>query len=275
MLIGRVAPTRTCFHRQGGIRGSEIVFADKNFEAKWVGSGFGELSVGDGGITTIRRRYSIGRIGCPPTESQFYSSDPNNTGKSGLGCLPIRSENDVIPSVIEGKTPLCGDYQLKNLATLAQAFEQLKGQLGLTDRDFIAGVANVIRNTGLMGRWQVLGTRPLTICDAGHNYHGIVGIVDQLKAIGKKTSWVLGFSNDKDITSILPLFPVDDRYYFVGAGTERAMDPFKLAETAKGFGIYGDAYGTVAEAYNDARRNSADDDLIFVGGSIYVIAEII
>ncbi|MGI5913830.1 MAG: bifunctional folylpolyglutamate synthase/dihydrofolate synthase [Bacteroidales bacterium] len=276
VLIGESrSDTDPVFIDRAESEGSQIVFADKNFEAKWVGSGFGELSVGDGGITTIRRKYRIDRAGYSPTKSQLYSDDPNNIGTSGSGQFPTGPENDIIPSVIEGKTPLCGDYQLKNLATLAQAFELLEGQLGLTDRDFVAGVANVIRNTGLMGRWQVLGTRPLTICDAGHNYHGIVDIVGQLKALGKKTSWILGFSNDKDINSILFLFPVDGRYYFTGAGTERAMDPFKLAQTARGFGIYGDAYGTVAEAYNAARNDSADDDLIFIGGSIYVIAEII
>jgi dihydrofolate synthase/folylpolyglutamate synthase len=251
--------------------GSEIVFADKNFEAKWTDSGFGELSVEVDGITTIRRRYMISKAGCSPTGGRLET----NNSKNETGNSPVRPETVIVPSVIEGEIPLGGDYQLKNLATLAQAFEQLKNKFGLVDRNFIAGVANVIKNTGLMGRWQVLGTRPLTICDAGHNHHGIVDTISQLKTFGKKISWVLGFSNDKDVMSILPLFPVDSRYYFTGAGTDRAMDPYKLAEIAKGFGLYGDAYGTVAEAYNAAKYNSEDDDLIFIGGSIYVIAEII
>ena len=254
VVIGESHPETTpIFVSKAGACGSDIMFADKNFVASWTDLGLGELSVGKDLITSLNRNYLISKTG---------------TFKKGF-------ENENIIPVFSGKTPFGGDYQLKNLSTLAQSFVVLKDKFCLKEVNFVEGVAGTIKNTGLMGRWQILSTRPLTICDAGHNYHGLKDTIRQLNSFKKKTNYVLGFSEDKDIGSILPLFPVDGHYYFTRAAIERAMDPKKLANLAMSFGLRGDVYGTVAEAYNAAKCDSGNEDLIFIGGSIFVIAEII
>ncbi len=245
--------TAPLFLSRARTTGSDIMFADRHYVALWPDEGNGELSVEKEGITSIRRKYII--------------------RKSGTS--PVSLKKDDTGTVFSGETTLCGDYQLKNLSILAMSFDVLKVNLGLTDDNFVDGVANVIKNTGLMARWQVLSARPLTICDAGHNYHGLVDTIRQLHSFGKKTSYVLGFSGDKDVKSILPLFPVDGHYYFTRAGIERALDPGELADMAEGFGLRGNVYMSVSEAFNAARCDAGDDDLIFVGGSIFVVAEII
>jgi dihydrofolate synthase/folylpolyglutamate synthase len=124
-----------------------------------------------------------------------------------------------------GITVLGGDYQSKNLMAVYQVFESLKGILHFSDDNIINGISRVIVNTGLSGRWQILSQNPLTVCDTGHNKEGLEYVLNQIKRIPKTgLHIVVGFVNDKDLSSILPLFPQDAVYYFTKASVPRALD---------------------------------------------------
>ena len=175
-----------------------------------------------------------------------------------------------------GTTPLGGLAQKKNIQTVAAAFGIIAGMFGLTGDHFVRGVANVVLNTGLMGRWQVLAQSPLTVCDTGHNREGLEYVVRQLKATpGKVLHMVIGFVNDKDLSQVLPLFPSDAVYYFTRAGIPRALDENVLKAEALKYGLAGSAYASVALALEAARAAATEDDMIFIGGSTYVVAEVV
>jgi len=174
-----------------------------------------------------------------------------------------------------GTTPLGGLAQQKNIQTVAAAFGSIAAGFSLTNDNFVKGVANVVLNTGLMGRWQVLAQSPLTVCDTGHNREGLEYVVNQLKATPKKAlHMVIGFVNDKDLSQVLPLFPHDAVYYFTRAAIPRALDENVLKAEALKYGLEGIAYPSVALALEAARSAAAEDDMIFIGGSTYVVAEV-
>jgi dihydrofolate synthase/folylpolyglutamate synthase len=145
---------------------------------------------------------------------------------------------------------------------------------GLDYGHFARGVAAVVANTGLMGRWQVLSRSPLTVCDTGHNREGLEYVMRQIRATPKeKLHMVIGFVNDKDLDSVLPLFPRRARYYFTRASVPRALDENLLREAAARFGLQGSAFGTVADAVMAARSAAVTHDMIFIGGSTFVVAD--
>lgn len=175
-----------------------------------------------------------------------------------------------------GIIPLGGDYQVSNLRTVIQIFNVISDGLGISREDLSEGIRKVIINTGLMGRWQILGKEPLVICDTGHNLEGLKYVIKQILEIpAVKRHFVIGFVNDKDLKCVLPLFPSESEYYFTKASVPRAMDEHKLMAEASRFGLRGRCYSSVAEAYKAARRDAAISDLIFVGGSNFVVAEVI
>jgi dihydrofolate synthase/folylpolyglutamate synthase len=179
-------------------------------------------------------------------------------------------------TIRKGITPLGGDAQRKNIETVAAALDILSGSFGLTGENFLNGVAGVVAATGLMGRWQMLSQSPLTVCDTGHNREGLEYVVRQLKKIPKKAlHLVIGFVNDKDLSSILPLFPHNARYYFTRASVPRALDEKVLLAEAARYGLNGSCHASVEEALKAARAAANPDDMIFIGGSTFVVAEVI
>ncbi len=175
---------------------------------------------------------------------------------------------------MKGETPLGGAVQKKNIQTVAAVVEALSAGFGLTREHFLKGVAAVVTNTGLMGRWQVLSRKPLTVCDTGHNREGLEYVVRQLKAVQKdKLHIVLGFVNDKDLGSVLPLFPRDAVYYFTRASVPRALDEHLLKAEAARYGLAGEAFHSVQAAVHAARAAAGLQDMIFIGGSTFVVAE--
>ena len=175
-----------------------------------------------------------------------------------------------------GSLPLGGDYQKANLQTVAQVFNCLSERFGISEKHVIDGIEKVILNTGLRGRWQVLGKRPLVICDTGHNLEGLKYVIKQvLELPASKRHFVTGFVNDKDLASVLPLFPSDSVYYFTKASVPRAMDEEVLKERASSYNLKGKTYKSVREAYDAALLNASPDDVIFIGGSTFVVAEVI
>ncbi|MEZ5083569.1 MAG: folylpolyglutamate synthase/dihydrofolate synthase family protein [Bacteroidales bacterium] len=173
--------------------------------------------------------------------------------------------------------PLTGDYQKKNLKTLFGVLSVLNDLDYTFSNDQIRkGIEKVITNTGISGRWQVLKENPLIICDTGHNVDGIKYVVNQLRSMKfSKLHMVIGMVNDKNVNDILSLLPGDATYYFCKANIPRGMDATMLKSLAGNFGLRGDVYDSVSSAYNAATKNAIPNDLIFIGGSTFVVAEIL
>jgi len=172
---------------------------------------------------------------------------------------------------------LTGDYQIENTNTVLTALNMLKRlKYRIREKAVHEGFAHVIENTGLMGRWMRLGTHPLVICDSAHNPAGIEQVIKQLKHEDyKRLHMVMGFMADKDVKSILNLLPNDAVYYFTQAQTSRSMTVEQLQSLAAKCGIEGSIYNNVSEALDAARKQANDEDLIYVGGSMYVLAELL
>ena len=173
-------------------------------------------------------------------------------------------------------SPLAGGYQLKNLCTILAACDQLKEEFGLTDKHIVDGIKNVIVNTSLMGRWQILQTNPLCICDTGHNVAGITYVVQQLQQTPHHIlHFVISMVNDKDINGVLALLPKDAIYYFTKAQIPRGLNAELLAAQAAKHGLQGKVYNSIAEAFATAKLAAQKDDLVFVGGSTFTVAEVV
>ena len=175
------------------------------------------------------------------------------------------------------KGELGGLYQIKNTNTILTAIRQLK-QIGytITEQDVRNGFANVCKLTGLMGRWQTIETSPKIICDTGHNVGGISYIVEQLKLeTYKHLHIVIGMVNDKDISGVLSLLPKDAYYYFTQASVKRALPAEEMAQKAYAANLQGSYYDNVQTALEVAKAKADKDDLIFVGGSSFIVADLL
>jgi dihydrofolate synthase/folylpolyglutamate synthase len=170
---------------------------------------------------------------------------------------------------------LPGIYQIKNICTVLQTLDLLKGRFPLNNEKIAAGLAKVKSNTGLGGRWEVVGKAPKIVLDVAHNQPGIRELVRQLALeIFEGLHIVFGLVKDKDITSVLKLLPVQATYYFTQAQIPRALASAVLQEAAKGEGLTGGVYEDVNAALRVAKENASAKDLILVCGSIFLIAEV-
>ena len=186
----------------------------------------------------------------------------------------IWKDNELYIEAVE--FPLLGYYQKKNLATVICAVEVLKEKFNIDKKDIVNGLEFVVKNTNLMGRWQILSRQPLVIADTGHNVGGIKEIVMQLSDMSfRKLHFVLGCVNDKDIDGILHLLPHYAEYYFCKADIPRGLDANILAEKAAEAGLRGNVYESVQQAYNSALNNARFEDVVFIGGSNFTVAEVI
>eukprot|EP01029_Cantina_marsupialis_P019708 TRINITY_DN4586_c0_g1_i1.p3 TRINITY_DN4586_c0_g1~~TRINITY_DN4586_c0_g1_i1.p3 ORF type:complete len:429 (+),score=42.98 TRINITY_DN4586_c0_g1_i1:97-1383(+) len=180
-------------------------------------------------------------------------------------------------SGVEIKCDLLGQYQQKNIRTALCGIEELK-KLGycIPIETIKQGFANVVRNTGLLGRWQYLGHNPKVICDTGHNLAGIKEILEQISRTEyRNLHIVFGMVDDKNIDDILRLMPKNANYYFTKASIPRALDQEILQKKAEVFELIGNHYSRVDLALGYAKQNASKDDLIFVGGSTFVVAEVV
>jgi dihydrofolate synthase/folylpolyglutamate synthase len=175
------------------------------------------------------------------------------------------------------ESPLKGDYQVKNIATVIGSIERLNESGYHIARDcMVKGICRITQNTGLMGRWQVIGSNPLTIADVGHNMEGIRYVVNQLSNLcHERLHFIFGMVADKDREEILSLLPRDAVYYFCRAGIPRALDQHQLAAEAHRAGLRGKAYSSVRKALASARLSAHQKDVIFVGGSTFIVAEVL
>ena len=172
---------------------------------------------------------------------------------------------------------LKGIYQAKNTRTLLAALPLLKeAGYRIEETNVRSGFAHVCKLTGLMGRWQKLQDSPTLICDTGHNVGGIGYVAQQLKQQTCRTlRIVIGMVNDKDIAGVLQLLPRDAVYYFTKAGVKRAMDEKQLAQMARAAGLQGECYPEVTTAVQAAQKESLPEDFIFVGGSNFIVADLL
>lgn len=176
------------------------------------------------------------------------------------------------------KSDLLGKYQEKNKKTALQTITILQDRqlFEISEQNILKGFLKVVRNTGLLGRWQILQENPKIICDTAHNKHGLEMVLEEIKKERiKKLHFVLGFVNDKDFVSALSLFPENAVYYFCKPNVPRGLDVELLYETAKSLSLKGEMYSSVEEALQNAKENASEKDLIFVGGSTFVVAEVV
>ena len=185
---------------------------------------------------------------------------------------------------LEGVCPLHGDYQHKNINTARVALRELRNRgVEISDSSILDGFARVMSQTGLRGRWEVISDTPLTICDTGHNEAGIRSNAAQLHRLlservrkgdgTPRLRIVMGFVADKDLDHILPLFPKDAVYYLTQAQIPRALDYRELHKRVTELGYNATAWPTVREAYEAALADAAPDDILFIGGSTFIVAD--
>lgn len=170
-----------------------------------------------------------------------------------------------------------GEYQEKNTNTVLTAVEELI-RLGyhIPEEALRKGFAFVSELTGLKGRWQKISTNPIIICDTGHNMAGIKLVVEQLKhCIYNKLHLIIGMVNDKDIDGVLSILPADATYYFTKSSVKRSLNEMEILEKARKFGLKGCTYISVPEAYEAAIKKAATDDLIYIGGSSFIVADLL
>ncbi|MEJ2905937.1 bifunctional folylpolyglutamate synthase/dihydrofolate synthase [Pedobacter panaciterrae] len=171
---------------------------------------------------------------------------------------------------------LTGTYQLKNILTVIQAVETLRALDFKIDNDALYAALKEVKGlTGLMGRWQILSKNPLIVCDTGHNIAGITEVMQNINDTPhNKLHVVIGMVKDKDISGVLNLLPAKATYYFCQPQLERALPAQELASEAENHGLKGFVFPTVELAINAAKKNANADDLIYIGGSTFVVAEI-
>lgn len=171
---------------------------------------------------------------------------------------------------------LTGDYQKQNRKTVLATVNVLKHHFDVTEEALVNGLLNVIKNTGFMGRWQVIHQNPTAVCDSAHNSHGLKIVLNQIaQQKFKDLRIVFGVVNDKDLTEILPLMPKNAIYYFCKPNVMRGLDAKILQEKFLGYDLKGEVYSSVADAYSNALTDADETDFIYVGGSTFVVAEIL
>lgn len=171
---------------------------------------------------------------------------------------------------------LTGAYQVNNKKTVLKTVALLGQYFSITEDDIKNGLLNVKRNTGFMGRWQQINDKPVAVCDTAHNAHGLKVVMQQLlQQPFKKLHIVFGVVNDKDLTDILPLMPKVAEYYFCRPDVPRGLDAGVLQQKASEQDLKGNVYNSVSVAYQAALSNASADDFIYIGGSTFVVAEIL
>ncbi|WP_418639291.1 bifunctional folylpolyglutamate synthase/dihydrofolate synthase [Winogradskyella sp.] len=234
---------------------------------QFLGNTFQEIAGEKAGIIKQNVPVVIGETH-PETESVFKqkASEANST---------IYFADQIINEALE--SDLKGSYQVHNIKTVIQSINILK-ELGfkISKNNLEKGLLNVVGNTGLQGRWQILGHKPKVVCDTAHNKEGLTYVMEQIKKeTFNKLHIVFGVVNDKDLDTIIPLLPKEASYYFCQPNVQRGLNAKILMTAFKKNQLLGESYKSVSEALTVAKSNANKDDLIYVGGSTFVVAEII
>lgn len=196
--------------------------------------------------------------------------------------LEVQAQTTIPNSTLDPKPltlnlDLTGLYQLKNLKTVLSAIQELRKQkFDLPHNAVFTALKKVKKLTGLMGRWQTLSNKPLVICDTGHNLEGITEVLKNIAATPyRNLHFVLGMVADKDSSKILAFLPKEATYYFCKPDLPRGLPAEVLKQQAENYALKGNDFSTVKEAFAAAKNNYQPDDLIFIGGSTFVVAEVV
>lgn len=217
------------------------------------------------------------QLGSPlVTASEEYAVLPATTEKMPSGqMMDVFNKDSLILAGL--KCPLLGKYQRRNISTLLSVTEQLvKAGFRVDENAIRQGIMNVVKNTGLKGRWQVVGRMPKVILDVAHNEAGLKEVISQLQDEEyERLHWVLGMVNDKDTGSILGMLPGDALYYFCKPEIPRGLDASLLAERAQEADLRGKVFPSVRQALDAAISSAGKEDLVLVAGSTFVVAEVV
>lgn len=215
--------------------------------------------------------------GIPAVVGEYtFETRPVFEQKAAENKSPIYFASDLV--VEDFPSALLGNYQFHNKKTVVQAIRVLQSETDfeISEAHLKDGLKNVVKNTGLLGRWQQLSENPKVIADTAHNRHGLEMTLRQIQENQfDRLHIVLGVVNDKDLDDVLPLFPKNAVYYFARPNIPRGLDATVLAAKAAEFGLDGKVYDSVPEAYQTALDNASDTDFIYIGGSTFVVAEIL
>ncbi|AOW08256.1 bifunctional folylpolyglutamate synthase/dihydrofolate synthase [Flavobacterium gilvum] len=204
----------------------------------------------------------------PETKPVFLAKAETNKAE-------IYFASDLIPETFP--SDLIGDYQEHNKKTVIQTFKILNEQTNfkVSEQSLKSGLLQVVKNTGLLGRWQQLGVNPKIICDTAHNKNGLEIVLEQIqKETFENLHILLGVVNDKELGEVLALFPKNATYYFCKPNIPRGLDANLLQEKSSQFSLIGNTYNSVLEAFASAQNNATKNDFIYVGGSTFVVAEL-
>ncbi|WP_062062251.1 bifunctional folylpolyglutamate synthase/dihydrofolate synthase [Aquimarina longa] len=234
---------------------------------RFLGDTLAKIAVEKGGIIKEDVPVVIGRY---VEETAVIFKNIADTFHSSL-YFAEHFEGDVYESDLKG------NYQRENIRIVIRVIDLLRNQgWSISEEIMKDGLLNVVKNTHLLGRWQILQDVPKVICDTAHNEDGLRQVVKQL--LGEEYEQlhiVLGVVNDKELETILPLFPKNATYYFTKPDISRALNEKKLQKIAKTYGFRGESYVTVEKAYVAALQCATNRDLVYVGGSTFVVAEIL
>ena len=205
---------------------------------------------------------------------QVYSIGKKKKNKTGFTYTILENKKSIYQKL---KIDLAGNYQDKNVITAISVIEYLKNLgIAVKDRTIYKGFKKVVKNTGLKGRFHILQKKPLIVCDTGHNFEGIHYVIDQLNSLKcNNLHIILGFVKDKEIDKILGILPKTAVYYFTQANIPRALHYLELKQKAEQQGLHGEAYNKVKKAYKAAKKAAKKKDVIYVGGSTFVVAEVL
>ncbi|GAB3308555.1 bifunctional folylpolyglutamate synthase/dihydrofolate synthase [Hymenobacter humi] len=207
---------------------------------------------------------------------QVYQAEFSAEPVPETGLRPLVLSQHSRPYLPNTELGLPGDYQQFNLPGVLATLDELRAQgFHITETAVRMGLRQVSQLTGLRGRWSIIGRRPLVVCDTGHNAAGLRLVVAQLQRLKyRQLHMVIGTVNDKDVPAMLALLPPDATYYFCAANIPRALPADDLLEQGKTAGLRGQAYASVPAAVAAARSVAGPDDVVFIGGSTFVVAEV-
>ncbi len=235
---------------------------------QFLGNTFELIAAEKAGIIKPNIPVVIGEY-TPETKAVFLAKAKENHAE-------IYFASDLITTTFP--SDLLGDYQIHNKKTVQETIRVLTAQneFKVSIANIKDGLLNVVKNTELLGRWQQLGENPKIICDTAHNKNGLELVLKQIqKENFELLHIVLGVVNDKDLDEVLPLFPKNARYYFCKPNILRGLDATILQEKAMQFSLTGEVYTSVTAAYESAQNSADKNDFIYIGGSTFVVAEIL
>ena len=227
-------------------------------------------------VAEVFRREAAAKLAHLVFADEIYQASFTAEADLETGLRPLGLRQHGRPYLPNVELGLLGDYQLLNLPGVLATFDELRAQgFRITEAAVRAGLRQVTRLTGLRGRWSVIGRRPLVVCDTGHNEAGLRMVMNQLQRVPHQClHLVIGTVNDKDVPAMLAMLPTEAVFYFCAAAIPRALPATELAELGRQAGLDGQAYESVTAAIAAARAAAGADDVVFIGGSTFVVAEV-